>query len=121
MHASEQLCGTLHRAIESRDVDKLLSLYADDAELRVVDRNHPPSHPLELRGKAAIAEHLRDVFGRDMTHEIVNEISGEGGIAYSEECRYPDGTRVFTNASLELEGGRIIREVEVQAWDESAG
>jgi hypothetical protein len=50
----------LRRAHERRDLDLRLGLYADDAVLRRVDRNNPPSSPLELRGKEQIAGYWRD-------------------------------------------------------------
>lgn len=120
MRSTSEICNTLHSAIESRDVDSMLGLYADNAEMRVIDRDHPPSRPLELHGKSAIEGYLRDIYGRDMTHRVTGEIIGEHGLSFSEDCQYPDGTRVFGNFTLELdEGGMIVRETEVQAWDET--
>ena len=108
----------LRRGIEQRDADLLASLYAPDAELRIVDRNNPPSSPLELRGKEEITEYLHDVFCREMEHHVENEIVGEGRIAFNVACGYPDGTRVFSAESYDLSGGKIVRQVKVQAWDE---
>jgi ketosteroid isomerase-like protein len=108
----------LRRAGEQRDPDAMLELYADDAEVRIVDRNTPPSSPHVLRGKDEIAEYLRDVFGRDMTHTIENEVVGEDRVAFNVACEYPDGTRVLAAQNLEVRDGKIVREVEVVAWDE---
>ncbi len=108
----------LRRAIEQSDFDSLVSLYADDAELYSVNRNTPPSSPEVLRGKEAIAERLEDVCGRDMTHRVENEVVGADRIAYNEMCEYPDGVRVFCAATLEVRGGEIVRQVNVEAWDE---
>ncbi len=119
MKSTTEVCRSLHSAIEGRDVESMLSLYADNAEMRVIDREHPPSQPLELHGKQAIAGYLRDVYGREMSHKVIDEIVGRNGLSFSEDCEYPDGTRVFGNISLELEDGKIIRETEVQAWDET--
>jgi hypothetical protein len=41
----------LRRAIEERDASLQLARYADDAEVRIVDRNNPPRTPRVLRGK----------------------------------------------------------------------
>lgn len=119
MKSTSQVCKSLHSAIESRDVERMLSLYAEEAQLRVIDRNHPPSHPLSLQGKAAIGDFLRDIYGREMTHRVRDEVIGENGLSFSEDCEYPDGTRVFGNITVELKDGKIIRETEVQAWDET--
>lgn len=108
----------LRRAGEQRNPDAMLELYADDAEVRIVDRNTPPSSPRVLRGKEEIAEYLRDIFGRDMTHTIENEVVGEDRVAFNVACEYPDGTRVLAAQNLEVRDGKIVREVEVVAWDE---
>ena len=39
---------------------------------------------------------------------------------YLENCSYPDGTKVVCLALLDLADGRIVRQVGVQAWDESS-
>ena len=87
-------------------------------EMRIVNRNTPPSSPYVLRGKEAIAEYLRDVFGRDMSHSIENEVVGEDRLAFNVACEYPDGTRVLASENLEVRDGKVVRQVEVVAWDE---
>jgi ketosteroid isomerase-like protein len=108
----------LRRAEEQRDLDAMLDLYADDAEVRIVDRSTPPSSPHVLRGKGEIAEYLRDVFGREMSHSIENEVVGEGRVAFNVACEYPDGTRVLAAQNLDVRDGKIVRQVDVVAWDE---
>ncbi len=110
---------SLHRAVEAHDVELLLSLYHEDAQLRIVDRNHPPSEPLDIRGREAIAAHLRDVFTRDMVHRIEDEVLGEDRLAFTEFCEYPDGIRVITSAMLLLREDKIARALELQEWDEA--
>jgi hypothetical protein len=109
---------TLRRAAEGKDADSMLGLYADDAEYVRVDRNNTPSSPMALRGKEEISEYLRDVFSRDMTHRIENEVVGESRAAFNWACEYPDGTKVLAAESVELRDGKIVRQVSVQAWDE---
>lgn len=108
----------LRQAVEGRDVERMLSFYADDAELEVVNKNNPPTSPRQLRGKEQIRGYLEDVFSRDMTHHIEDEVVGENRVAYHESCQYPDGTRVLGARSLELRDGRIQRQVELEVWDE---
>jgi ketosteroid isomerase-like protein len=108
----------LRRAQEQRDLDAMLDLYADDAEMRIVNRNTPPSSPYVVRGKEAIAEYLRDVFGRDMSHSIENEVVGEDRVAFNVACEYADGTRVLASENLEVRDGKVVQQVEVVAWDE---
>src|SRR3954453_23241743 len=108
----------LRCAEEEHVLDSMLALYAEDAQIVIVNRNTPPSSPFELHGKEQIAEHLRDVLGRDMNHQLQNEVIGEDRVAFNIACQYPDGNRVFCAGMLEVRDGKIVREVGVQAWDE---
>jgi ketosteroid isomerase-like protein len=108
----------LRAAIETSDAPTLIGLYADDAEVQVMDRLHQPSNPLVYRGKDAIAEYWNDLCAREMTH-VVERIAHDGDtLAYSEACRYPDGLRVQCITVLDLVNGKIMRQVGVQTWDE---
>ena len=108
----------LRWAIEEREAETLIGVYAEDAEVRTVNRNTTPSSPQVLRGKEQIAEYLRDVCSREMTHRVENEVLGKRRIAFQEACEYPDGTRVLGAQTLELGDGKIVRQVNVEAWDE---
>jgi ketosteroid isomerase-like protein len=108
----------MRRAIEESDYDALVALYADDAELRTVNRNSTPSLPQVLRGKEEISELLRDVCGRAMTHHVEDEVVGEDRVAFNEACEYPDGLKVLTATTLDLRDGMIVRQTNVEAWDE---
>jgi ketosteroid isomerase-like protein len=108
----------LRRGVEQLDAELLISLYADDAEVQIVNRYTTPSSPRKLHGNQEIAEYLRDVCGRAMTHRIENEVVGENRVAFNEACEYPDGTKVFCAATLEVRDGKISRQVNVEAWDE---
>ncbi len=119
MSTASMLLETLHSAIEQKDIERLLSLYAEDAELRVIDKDHPPSQPLEMQGKEAIAEYLRDIYERPMTHRLEDEVISDGRLAFTESCEYEDGTHVFMAATCEFKDDKILREVDVQAWDEA--
>jgi ketosteroid isomerase-like protein len=108
----------LRQAIENLDANRLVSLYADDAEMLTVNRYTTPSSPKVLKGKEDIAEHLRDVCGRAMTHRVENEVIGENRVAFNEACEYPDGTRVLAAMTLEVRNGKVVHQVNVEAWDE---
>ena len=84
----------MRRAIEQLDADLLTSLYADDAE------------------------HLRDVCGRAMTHRVENEVVGEERVAFNEACEYSDGVRVLAATTLDVRDGKVVRQVNIEAWDE---
>ena len=108
----------MRRAIEESDYDALVTLYADDAELRTVNKNSTPSSPQVLRGKEEISELLRDVCGRAMTHHVEDEVVGENRVAFNEACEYPDGLKVLTATTLELQDGKIVRQTNIETWDE---
>jgi ketosteroid isomerase-like protein len=108
----------IKKAIEGRDGKMLASFYADDAVVCVIDRNNPPSKPREIRGRQAIATFWDDICSRAMTHKVDATIAQGDRLAFTQACAYPDGTRVFCAAILDLSDGRIARQTVVQAWDE---
>jgi hypothetical protein len=117
MMTNPTLVADLTKAIESSDAQALIDLYSDDAIIRIIDKDHPPSAPVELRGKTAIADFYRDVCGRAMTHRIDSAVSDGDRLAFSESCTYPDGVRVLCSAMIQLADGRIVKQTNVQAWD----
>jgi len=116
--ATHSILETIRTATESRDAATLARLYAEDAELSVIDRSTPPSSPRVLHGKGEIVAYLDDTCSREMTHEVRDLVEGDGSIAHTVRCLYPDGTRVVCMTIAELDGGLIARQTIVQAWDE---
>src|SRR5579862_2429841 len=102
---------TLCDAIQRGDEATLVALYAGDAQLTIVDRTRPPSKPTVLADPNAIASYYHDVCGRAMTHTVEQTISGPDGIAFTEACRYADGTRVLSANLLTLRDGKIARHL----------
>jgi hypothetical protein len=107
----------LSRAIEGRDAAGLVGFYADNAVMRIVDQENPPSRPRELAGRDAIAAYFTDVCSRAMTHKVENGVMDGDRIAFTQRCAYPDGTAVLCATTLELDAGRIARQTTIQAWD----
>src|SRR5476651_869023 len=91
--------------------------YAENARMRIIDRDHPPSKPLEVVGKSAIAAYFDDVCGRTMTHKVVDGLVDGDHLAFTQNCTYPNGSRVFCSAMAELKTGKIASQTIVQAWD----
>jgi hypothetical protein len=115
----EPLTGAaIKRAIEGRDGRMLASFYADDAVVRIIDRNNPPSKPQEISGRAAIDKYWADICGRAMTHKVEAIVSDGDRLSFTQACAYPNGSKVFCLSMLELRDGRIARQTAVQAWDE---
>jgi ketosteroid isomerase-like protein len=109
--------GALRRAVAGRDAEAIAALYADDATVEIVDAGNPPSAPLVLHGATEIAERLRDVYGREMTHEVDVVSVSPDALGFTVRCRYPDGGRVLCSSLSELRDGRIAKETILQVWD----
>lgn len=119
MDTATQVTGRdIKQAIESRDGRMLASFYADNALLRIIDRNNPPSRPHEVEGKSAIATFWDDICSRAMTHQVDTTMADGDRLAFTQACAYPDGMKVFCMAVCDLQDGKITRQTVVQAWDE---
>jgi hypothetical protein len=109
----------LRAAIEGRDAAAVTALYDDDAELISIRRDAPPGAPRVIRGREAIGAHFADVLGRDATHVVERSVGVPGTAAIVEACHYSDGTQVLCMATFDTNtDGRIVRHLEVSAWDE---
>lgn len=109
---------SLRYAIERGDVKALADLYAEDAEVSIVNRNSPPSSPFVLRGRESITEYLRAVWSAGARHWIEHEVLGKHRVAFNEVWEYPDGTRALAATTLEVRDGKIVRALSIESWDE---
>ena len=107
----------LAQAIQTRDSKAMRGFYAENAQMRIIDSNHPPKSPLVIEGRTAIAAYYDDVCGRTMTHKLESGVVEGGRLAFTQACAHPDGKRVFCSAMAELTGGKIVNQTIVQAWD----
>ena len=108
----------LRLGIERCDPEFLLSFYAEDAELSIVNAETPRAAPFELHGKAEIAKHLRTTFGQEASHRVEGDAAvGEDRVTFREACEYSDGGRVVVETTLEVRDGKIARQVDVVASD----
>ena len=111
----------LRHALEGRDAAAVTALYDDDAELVSVRQDAPPGAPHVLHGREAISAHYDDLLGRDATHVVERAVGVPGTAAIVESCRYADGTRVLCMATFDVNtAGRIVRHLEVSAWDDTS-
>jgi hypothetical protein len=116
--SAQAICDTLSRAIENRDAELAASVYADDCELLIVNRNYPPSKPLVRKSRGQVLDLYKDVCSREMTHQVTGAVIGEQGFALRESCLYPDGCRDVSQVIVELRDGKIARQFSVDCWDE---
>jgi hypothetical protein len=97
----------LSRAIQGRDSRYHLALYAPDAEVEIFDRSKPDA-PLEvLRGKPAIAAWLQRRSSAAVHDEVKEATVQPDRVAYTEECRYGDGSSVLVECDAEVRRGQI--------------
>ena len=114
----ESVLATIREGFHKRDAAMLASVYTDDVEYIIINRNNPPSKRMVLRGRKAVQEMFADLCAREMTHELVNVVAGSNAIAYVIRCRYPDGCNVVGLYNATLKDGRIVGEISVDCWDE---
>ena len=107
------------RAAEGRDASTQLSMYGSDAVEMIANKISQPGSPRVLRGREEIRAWLDDMYARDMTHEVKHTVSDEAGAAYTQACRYPDGTNVLCATVIELDAGVISGQTVLEVWDEA--
>ena len=59
---------------------------------------------------------LDDMYARDMTHSVKHRVLDATGAAYTQACRYPDGTNVLCATVIALYGGVISGQTVIQVW-----
>jgi ketosteroid isomerase-like protein len=116
--AERAVLEALRKGYQGRDAALLASVYAEDAEVTICNRNNPPAKRLVLRGREAVRRMFEDMCAREMTHQIRHTTVGDGSIAFSAHCQYPDGCQVVGLNIATLKNGRIVSEISVDCWDE---
>ena len=111
--------GRFTRAAEERDAATQLSMYGPDAVVTINNKTSQPGSPRVLRNREEINAWLEDMYGREMTHAVKHRVLDETGAAYTQACRYPDGTNVLCATVIELDDGVIAGQTVVEVWDEA--
>lgn len=100
------------------DIGALLPFYDENVEYVIVDKNNPPSEPHVLKGRTAIGAYLREAAAHGVVSRVERAVVNDQLAALTFDCRYPEGTRVLCNSMLELDDRLIVRQTDVQAWDQ---
>ena len=108
---------TFKRGYEEWDVEALLDLYADGVELTQIDRDNPPSAPRTRNGKDIVRGMLEHCAAAGVKATVENGVADGERAAATITCEFPGGRKVMANAMLALEGGRIVRELDVLSGD----
>jgi hypothetical protein len=107
------------RAAEARDAATQLSMYAPGATVTIANKISQPGAPRVLRSHEEIQGWLEDMYARDMTHKVQRPVKDQTGVAYTQACRYPDGTNVLCATVIALDGGLISNQTVLEVWDEA--
>jgi hypothetical protein len=107
------------QAAEERDAATQLSMYGPDAVVTINNKLSQPGSPRVLRTREEIKAWLEDMYARDMTHTVKHRVLDASGAAYTQACRYPDGTNVLCATVIELDGGTIAGQTVLEVWDEA--
>lgn len=108
----------LRRCFEEWDIPALQELYADDVEHTSIDDQTPPASP-GRRGKAELLELLRYCARNGVAATVENPVIGGCRVACTLTRTMPGGRRVISNAIFELRDGRIVRQLDIQARNQT--
>ena len=97
----------LSRAIQSRNCRYQLALYADDAEVEIVDGPRVSTPPHVLRGKPAIGQWLESMSSEAVGYRVRDAVGSAERVRFTEECVYPDGTELVIECQAEVRRGQI--------------
>ena len=104
-------------AFEAGDVDRRLAFYAPHAEWIEYRHTTPPRSPHVMRGHEEIKHFLHGVIAAPITMAITNEVMDHRRAAFTLTIRFDDGRRVIENIILEHRDGKVVRQIDVEAWD----
>jgi hypothetical protein len=107
------------QAREQRDIDYQLTRYAPDADIRIVDPNHPPAAPRTVLGASAIQAWLLEASARDLDLHVTHLVDGGDRVAFTECWHHVDGTNVVATSTAELQDGLITTQHTILAWRQS--
>lgn len=105
-------------AFEAKDYQAWIDFYADDAVWTEYRHFNPPQNPNVMRGKDAIDSFLKSVCAQPFTIRFDDEIVAGDRAAFRFIVTFPDGKQIYEHALLDTEGGKVTRQVEVEAWDQ---
>ena len=97
-------------AVERRDLAYQLARYAPNADIRIVDPDHPPSAPRVVRGTSAIRTWLFESDAGGLDVEVTHLVDGGDRFAFTQRRRRVDGTAVVEVSTAELQAGMITTQ-----------
>jgi ketosteroid isomerase-like protein len=105
------------RAFQAQDVDAWLAFYADDAEWIEYRHSNPPRNPNRMAGREEIRAFLNRIKAAGIQIALSDEVLSGTRTAFCVTCILPGGKRIIEHVILHHAGGKIARQVDVEAWD----
>jgi ketosteroid isomerase-like protein len=104
-------------AVARKDTERWAEFYAEDAEWVEYRHSAPPREPKRMVGKPAITAFLHAVAAENITIEVSQEVRLAERAAFRVICTLPDNRRIREHVILALRDGKIIHQVDLEAWD----
>jgi hypothetical protein len=109
--------GSFKQAFEAQDIELWLSFYDDGAEWIEYRHNAPPRAPNRMVGREQIGAFLGRVKSSNVRLSLGDEVLGPQRAAFCVICTLPNGNRIIENVIVHHAHGKIVRQVDVEAWD----
>jgi hypothetical protein len=104
-------------AMSARDAARLSDYFTPDAQWLVYRHRNPPVDPSRIDGNLAVHERLRAVCESDVHLHVEDLVAGESSVWMRRMVRLGTGRMVVEHVHLKIDGGRIVREIDVCSWD----
>lgn len=105
------------RAFVDQDVEAWAAYFADDGRWIEYKHTNPPRSPRVMSGRKEIAGFLSSVKASNVALEIGDEVVGPERAAFRVWCTLPDGRRIIEHVIIHYVNGKIVQQVDVEAWD----
>jgi hypothetical protein len=109
--------GAYSAAIERKDVATWSGFFDERARWLEYRERDPPRAPNVMQGIARIRSFLEGVAASPVELRVSHEVIGATRAAYRLTVDFDDGRKIIEHVIIELVGGRIVCEVDVEAWD----
>jgi hypothetical protein len=105
--------GGFLEAMRDRDAAAWSDYFAPNAQWLVYRHQSPPVDPTRVDGNVAVHERLRAVCESDVHLHIEDLVVGEASVWMRRMVRLSTGRMVIEHVHLRIDGGRIVREIDV--------
>jgi hypothetical protein len=106
----------LVEAIESANSAYQVALYAEHAEVQIIDGDSVGQAPRVLSGRSAIARWVEGFADRHIVHHVIDPRADRSTLSYVDELQCPDGTAIIHRCTAEITTGQISQQyVSVEA------